>query len=782
MTERETGFLGRYGRFVWGGAAALLLLALAASFVLSGSSVSAAEQEAQARAENVASSVVEEQLTPDLLTRDIDGTDYRDLTVRVQAGILSDDRFEVVRIWRLDGGLIYSTAQRDDVNGVAAPDDEWIQRALGGQTVSVPSSEGTYHEGLRRPTEELFQTFVPIRLSGDAVDGVIQIDQRYGVIHNQAMRLWRPLQIVALLLLIGAGVMLARTFRGGSTYGDGGVERRQSPGRRADDLSVRDAVDRADRAEHRARDTEKRMAELEAQLERAPSTATATAAVEELDLKLRASEAEREELAGTVRRLQSDLTESEAQVELARQGSSGSRAETKRVNKLIADAESKAVAAERKAAAAEKKAQEAAKRASVHAERNLDLEAQVREAQKLATDAAKQSGGVDQRVADADRRLADSQRDSDKAVAEVEDRARKAITKAEELANKQIAEAEGVAQKQVAEVEGNAQRAVAEAQRSAETMVADAERRAQEAERRATDADRRVAEADARVVEADARAAEAGEGVRRKESGDRKVGSELKRVEGERDRLVSKLDEVERAMSEAQTRAERAERDLAIKNHELSASADATASAAALQERATAAERKLVDSEERFADAQGRLSEALDKLRELEEARTALDLEKEEAPMPRVGFGAGAELEGRIAELENARRADVVELQRAHEAFANTQLELSNTTRKLREAESRLKELDRSGGAPARRTEPAAEAAAVPTYVAAAEDPEAWNEVEDPFGDSSDAFADPPDTWSDPTPGEGSVEDEPAEGLSLRERLARAAAARRRIS
>src|SRR5262245_27379163 len=202
MTERETGFLGRYGRYVWGGAAALLLFVLAASFVLSGSSVSGAEDEAQARAENLSASVVEEQLTPDLLTRDIGGTDYRDLTVRVQAGILSDDRFEVVRIWRLDGALIYSTAQRDDVNGVIAPDDQWIQRALGGQTVSVVSSAGTYHEGLKRPTEELFQTFVPIRLSSDTVEGVVEIDQRYGAIHNQALRVWRPLQAVVLLLLI----------------------------------------------------------------------------------------------------------------------------------------------------------------------------------------------------------------------------------------------------------------------------------------------------------------------------------------------------------------------------------------------------------------------------------------------------------------------------------------------------------------------------------------------------------------------------------------------------
>ena len=673
MSERETGFLGRYGRFVWGGAAALLLLALAASFMLSGSAVSSAEARAQARAENLSASVVEEQLTPDLLARDIGGTDYRDLTVRVQAGILSDERFEVVRIWRLDGALIYSTAQRDDVNGFAAPDDQWIQQALGGRTVSVLSSDGTYHEGLRRPTEELFQTFVPIRLSGDAVDGVVQMDQRYGAIHNEAMQLWRPVQVVALLLLIGAGLMLARTLRSGKTYGDGGIERRASPGRRADDLSVRDAIDRADLAERRVRDTERRMEELEAQLAGAPSTATATAAVEELDLKLRASEAEREELASTVKRLQSELVEKAAEVSLAREGSAGTRAEAKRVNKLIADAESKVVAAERKAAAAEQKSQDASKRASVSAERALELEAQLRESQRLSTDAQKLS-------ADAGRP------DPDRGV----------------------------------------ERRLAEAQRDAEREVAEAE---------------------------------------------------LKRTKGERDQLMSKLDELERAVAEARSRAEASERELALKNLELNASADATASASALEERAATAELKLVDSDERFADAQSRLTDALDKLRELEEARASLDEEKDE-PAPRVAFGASSELEARIAELESARRADVVELQRAQEAFGNTQVELANATRKLREAESRVRELERSGGgrsALARKAEPAP----VPAYVAAADDPSAWDEVDDEGGldDVPDTL--PAETWSDSVVEHS--EEAPAEGLSLRERLSRAVAARRRI-
>jgi hypothetical protein len=138
---------------------------------------------------------------------------YRDLTFRVQAGILSDDRFTTVRIWRVDGALICSTAKRDDASVIAA-DDEWIGYALDGQTVSVPSSEGTYHVGLRRPNEELFQSFVAITLSETGtVDGVIQIDRRYSAIHNQAYRIWRPLQVVGFLLLIGVVVMFVTWLR-----------------------------------------------------------------------------------------------------------------------------------------------------------------------------------------------------------------------------------------------------------------------------------------------------------------------------------------------------------------------------------------------------------------------------------------------------------------------------------------------------------------------------------------------------------------------------------------
>ncbi|HEX2424001.1 MAG TPA: hypothetical protein VHN56_12745, partial [Actinomycetota bacterium] len=178
MTDQTTGVLDRYGRFLWGGAALLLLLVLLALVVLPGSSDGGSEADAQARAESLSGSFIEKELSADLLARDITGAASRHLTVLVQAVMRSDDRFTTLRIWRLDGALIYSTAQGDDTSVIAA-DDRWIGQALDGRTVSVLSSAGTYHDGLQRPDEEQFQTFVPITLLDDGtVDGVVQIDQR----------------------------------------------------------------------------------------------------------------------------------------------------------------------------------------------------------------------------------------------------------------------------------------------------------------------------------------------------------------------------------------------------------------------------------------------------------------------------------------------------------------------------------------------------------------------------------------------------------------------------
>ncbi len=517
MTDQIIGVLRRYGRFLWGGAALLLLLVLLWSVVLSGSSVGGAEADAQARAESLSGSVIEEELKPDLLVRDITDAASRDLTVLVRAVTLSDDRFTSVRIWRLDGALIYSSAQGDDTSVIAA-DDRWIGQALEGRTVSVLSSAGTYHDGLQRPDEELFQTFVPIRLSDDGtVDGVVQIDQRYSSIHDQAYRIWRPLQLVVFVLLIGVGVMFVRWLRRApANLEQGPPERRVGHGRRVED---HDVLARADRAERVARETEERLREVEVALAAAPTTA----ALEELDLKLRASEAEREELAATIRRLQATLSERDADVALARDGS-GSRADTKRINELIADAESKVATAERKAAVAEKKTQEAAKRATVTADRALEMEAQLKEAEQKAADAQKLAATVEERGSGAERKFGEAARHALEARQEAKEAAERA-TQAEERAR---------------ELSGTAA--------EAEKRAAASEQRAVVAERRAADVERRAAETAQLVTQAEERASDA---AKRRDSADRRIAAKLKRTEDERDQLMAKLGQLEHATTES---------------------------------------------------------------------------------------------------------------------------------------------------------------------------------------------------------------------------------------
>jgi hypothetical protein len=145
-----------------------------------------------------------------------------------------------------------------------------------------------------------------------------------------------------------------------------------------------------------------------------------------------------------------------------------------------------------------------------------------------------------------------------------------------------------------------------------------------------------------------------------------------------------------------------------------------------------------------------------------------------------------AELEERVARVEAQRREEVAELQRVQEAFANTQLELMDATRKLRVAEDRLHELEGDGATGRRSPESAYPSLAV-------EEEGSWTSISTSQARPESTFGEPrprreaaltePAAGSESPPEEPEPEEEPQvseEGLSLRERLARAAAARHR--
>ncbi|MCI0636829.1 MAG: hypothetical protein L0206_23370 [Actinobacteria bacterium] len=173
----------------------------------------------------------------------------------VQAGILSDDQVATVRVWRTDGNLLFSTAQLDEPAEVIAADDPQIQAAAGGEVVSVLSTEIEPRLGLRRASEELLQTYVPVSLLTDSfVEAVVEIDQRYGAIRNDALTLWRPVQIllaVGLVLIVGALVRSLRAKPASATEASGPPPTVTYT--RADDRVVREAKERVQAAERSGR-------------------------------------------------------------------------------------------------------------------------------------------------------------------------------------------------------------------------------------------------------------------------------------------------------------------------------------------------------------------------------------------------------------------------------------------------------------------------------------------------------------------------------------------------
>lgn len=386
MSLNRPRYLGRAARLLWGGLGVVLFLFLGLSFILSGSALEDAEADAQQRAQSLAASVLFTDLTPDLISGDILGPDYRDLLIRVQAGILSDDRVVQVRIWKPDGDLIFSTAQRDAIDEFVASGNPSLEQAVAGETVSaIVEANVSPRQGLQGADEKLYETYVPLQLLDEAsVTGVVQIDQRYEAIEDEATRIWRPIQIGLIVPLGAVAVLFGISLRAPAAEPEGGPK----PSRdvRRDERKLRDAEERATAAERAAREVETRLTEAERRLRDAAESEVppdVVSRMDELELKLRAEVAEREQFAGEVQRLRSALAEKEAQLALARESAPPS-AEPEGVRELIA--------------ATERRAEDAEARV---AEITAEVDAQVREATALAGSAETRATQAEARVREA---------------------------------------------------------------------------------------------------------------------------------------------------------------------------------------------------------------------------------------------------------------------------------------------------------------------------------------------------------------------------------------------
>lgn len=662
---------------IWGVLSLLLGAALLLSFKLAVGAVGGAERAAQRRAEDYTNTVLYKALTPALVNMPIEGRDYGDILIQVQAGILRDDDVVRVRIWNAARQLVFSSDQRDrlgqEAGSEAVPagvlDGDTVSSATGARVAPRPGLAGSY--------EQLLRSYVPLRLGDQtSASAAVEIDQRYSAILASAYVLWRPVQIAIGVALLAALAMLVSSVRGSSADSRSGA---------AGDP----------RAAERARTLERQLRKLENRAKDADDRTRE--AVDRADAMSKAKSALEQQLAESERSLRDTLTA-----------------------------------------------------------RRSDED----EAAALAA-----------RVPDLERELAEL-------------RAR-------------VAAAESVVPGVSAEELANARARAGEAETERDHLAREIERlnvamsESGAAHARAVELETRLAETDARATEAERRVAEL-ERVQQEKSG---AVAELQRAgpaSGERDQEVERL----RAAS-----AERDEQLRQLQQTILERNAEIEQLRGGLDTRSGEAEQLRAHAAARAIELEQLRAEAIAKNAELDDLRAEANART--AELDRLRADASA----KVAELEELRRTDVAEVQQAHEQLANARLE-------LRQAHARVEELEEH----ARKSASAAVDASLRNG-SNGSTPEAEHGLfAEPTGPGSPVFEpaeeatvgsrlsafhkrrhSPRVEEAPPLEGqrqpatvaethESEPEPEPAmpeispEGLSLRERLTRAAAARNRVS
>jgi uncharacterized coiled-coil protein SlyX len=741
-------------RIAAGVLALALLVALLATVFLSRGSIDDAEAQAQTRAVDWANTVLFDALAPEQVAEPILGPDYRELLITVQAGILSDDRAARVRIWNTDGALIFSDDQRDEIGGFVAQDNPQIEAALAGDTVSVPTDTSVAPKsGLAGSDERLFQTFVPLRLVNQlGVSGVVQIDQRYSAVEAAASDVWQTVRLSLVIALTLAVVLFLFTLRARPAEVKSGEDAAAEPSRQD-----RKALERMAKTQDELRATVTRAEAAEAVA--AEAEATVGQGVTRLrELEDRAAMAEER------------AASAEASLQEAVQRATGGEAPKRGVpgvGAVAAGAAAPVLEARLQTAEGDRERAVKAERRATEAETRIAaLEAKLGEAEDAsaaatAADAKREAKGKEEQKAAAELRAAQLELNDLKmklveAEAGLPDAQGKLAahgTSSSDL--EQAQHARTTKELEVARAalsKGDAELAAARwaltASEKGSVDVKAVEERATAAEARATEAETKLAEAQAALVQAEKRAtdttAEATE-----------AATKLETTTTQATEFETKLSDAKKQAAEAATRA-----------------ADAEAKLAEAEERATAADAKLAEAEKRATAVEA-------KLKEVEEIGEALatELETLHAERAKLTTAAGeraaapgadaSEFQARIAELEEARRNDVAELHRAQEALANTQFEATQAQRHARDLEDRVKKLQ---AAPAPEPAPAVE---VPDYVTEQGEGTSFSSRLASLVHEHESGA--PAESGEPPPAAGDEE-----VLSLRERLARAAAARHR--
>jgi chromosome segregation ATPase len=711
----------RMSRVGWGLAVLALAGAMALSFVFAYSSVGDQQRAAQARAVGDTTKKPLSELTAAQVSKPIQGDAYKVLLKDVRDHVMKDDRVLRVRIFNLNGTLVFSTDAGDKIGVAQIGSPQFQTGSSGGVASVITEPEAAVPSALAGSSERLYVTFAALRLqSQPKAAAVVEVDQRYSAIEAAAYQLWRPIQLgigvlilVALLMLV-VSVLASRAPRrfetppkvgaqpgqgfaqGGSTRVQKELEKRLE----AVEESLRTAEQRVAASDREKRQIAERLVSAHEQLElmtaAAKSPKPAKGGDEAVARRAAALEAERDRMAAEVTRLEGELEE-RGSAPVGEGGGTPSSADEK-VQGRVAELEAALADANAKAASLESAAR------------------QFEEERKVAS-------------AELDR------------------------------AKEEIAGQKG---RKVSKSKDGGSRAEAAAQAKAEERAQQAEELTRQAEDKARESDEKLAQALERTGQAEEHARQAHE---RSSDSDQRAGQateQLVQANARMEQLEAGSEEVERRAAAAEQRVGQLE-----------------AVTKQAEERMTQLEGGQRQAEQRAAQADVRL-------REIEQERTKLSTELERVNGSLVAKekelaakaereGKASELAARVEELEAQRRQDVSELQHVQEVLANTQLELAAATKRAKQAESSARTLKAVEDV----AEPPAEEApddSLETIAARLSRARGRKRAVEPEETEAPALEEP----EAPAPEEPDT-GAPAVGLSLRERLARAAAARHRV-
>jgi signal transduction histidine kinase len=176
------------------------------------------EESAQVRAELIAGSVIAPLIGPADLAGPIRGTRYRELDGAIHERAMDDAGVVVrVKIWNRDGMVVFSNDPEQV--GLEPELEKDLLEAFDGEVASeISDLSETENASERLLADQLFETYVPVNLSGDGgadeVDAVIEVYQDYSSIQSEIDRLHRTLTISLGIGLLALYVLLVPVMVG----------------------------------------------------------------------------------------------------------------------------------------------------------------------------------------------------------------------------------------------------------------------------------------------------------------------------------------------------------------------------------------------------------------------------------------------------------------------------------------------------------------------------------------------------------------------------------------